>query len=291
MTAEFIHSVPVSNRLGEGIVWNEKRGSVWWTDIQNSALFEYVPELDTLEIRDTPHRVACFGFVEGKDSLIVAFDRGIAFYDPFSGAIEWLVGPDALPDGLRFNDGKIDPGGRFWVGTMVEDPGVSEPASLYCFDPKAGLVEHVPDIRISNGLCWSPDAKVMYHADSPTGTIRAFRFDSESGTPSEPVTFAQTRRGVYPDGSTVDAGGGMWNAQWGGGQVLRYTTAGQVDLVVELPVTQPTCVSFGGATMDLLFVTSARQGLSEEQLAAEPAAGDLFVYRTGLKGLPAFNFK
>ena len=83
----------------------------------------------------------------------------------------------------------------------------------------------------------------------------------------------------------------MWNAQWGGGQVLRYTTAGQVDLVVELPVTQPTCVSFGGATMDLLFVTSARQGLSEEQLAAEPAAGDLFVYRTGLKGLPAFNFK
>ncbi len=288
MAAELIRSVAVGNELGEGVLWNEQRQTVWWTDIEGSKLFEFDPDTDALQTRDTPHRVACFGFVEGTDSLIVAFDQGIALYDPQSAEIDWLVGPDVLSDGLRFNDGKIDPEGRFWVGTLVEDPArATETAALYCLDPDGGLVTHIDDIAISNGLCWSPDGTVMYHADSPTNSICAYDFDAGRGTLSGHRTFATTAKDVHPDGSTVDADGGMWNAQWGGGQVVCYSPDGRISHVIELPVSQPTCVAFGGENLDLLFVTSARAGLSDEDLVKEPAAGDLFVFRTDCTGLAA----
>ena len=147
-------------------MWNDQCQSVWWTDIESSKLFEYDPASDKPAVWDTPCRVACFGFIADDTRLIAAFDRGIAFYDPPSGDIEWLVGPDILADGLRFNDGKIDPVGRFWVGTMVEDTNAaSATGALYSFDPEVGLTERLGSIAISNGLCWSPDGAVMYHAD------------------------------------------------------------------------------------------------------------------------------
>jgi sugar lactone lactonase YvrE len=247
---------------------------------------------DTLQTWDTPHRVVCFGFVEGEDALIVAFDQGIAMFEPSSGVTDWLVGTDVPGAGLRFNDGKVDPTGRFWVGTMVEDPSrASGPGALFCLDPDAGLVERLGGIEISNGLCWSPDGTVMYHADSPTHSICAYGFDAREGTLSGRRQFATTARGVHPDGSTVDRDGGVWNAQWGGGQVVRYTHNGDIDMTISLPVSQPTCVAFGGADLDLLFVTSARQGLGDAELADEPLAGDLFVFRSGLRGLPAPRFR
>lgn len=289
---QLIHTVDVANELGEGVLWNEDTRSAWWTDIERATLFEYDPVSDTLQTWDTPHRVACFGFVEGEDRLIVAFDRGIAYYDPPSGATDWIVDPDALADGLRFNDGKIDPAGRFWVGTLVEDRKVaSSRGALYCLDPEAGLVERLADVDISNGLCWSPDGSVMYHADSPTHRIRAYQYDAVHGAVSGGDVFAQTANGVHPDGSTVDSEGGLWNAQWGGGQVVRYSEDGGTNLVTDVSVSQPTCVAFGGERLDLLFVTSARAGLSNERLADEPMAGGLFIYQTSFTGLPASRLK
>lgn len=289
---ELAGTVAVANALGEGVLWNDRCQSVWWTDIESSTLFEYDPESDTLATWYTPYRVACFGFIEDDTRLIAAFDRGIAFYDPPSGDIEWLVGPDILADGLRFNDGKIDSAGRFWVGTMVENSNAARAAgALYSFDPTAGLTEQLSSITISNGLCWSPDGSVMYHADSPKCQIRAYHFDAAHGTVSGGDVYAQTAEGVHPDGSAVDSEGGVWNAQWGGGRVVRYSADGRESLVIDLPVSQPTCVAFGGNKLDLLFVTSARAGLSGERLADEPMAGDLFVYQTGFKGLPAGRFR
>ena len=283
---KLVRTLEVANVLGESVLWNEKRRTVWWTDIESSVLFEYDPDADRLESWNTPHRVACFGFVEDKECLIVAFDRGIAYYDPPSGRTDWLVGPDALANGLRFNDGKVDPGGRFWVGTMVEDPAVaSGQGALYCFDPNVGLVERINGVTISNGLCWSPDGTVMYHADSPRNAIFAYRFDAHRGTLSDRRIFARTPRDVHPDGSTVDTDWGVWNAQWGAGQVVRYAADGQPSLRLDLPVQQPTCVTFGGVDLDLLFVTSARQGLPEDDLADQPAAGDLFIFQTGFQGM------
>ena len=289
---ELVRTLEVANVLGEGLLWNEQRQSIWWTDIECSTLFEYDPVSDTLQTWDTPHRVACFGFVEGEDTLIVAFDRGIALFEPSSGVTGWLVGPDVPGAGLRFNDGKVDPTGRFWVGTMVEDPSkASGSGGLYRLDVGAGLVECLADVTISNGLCWSPDQSVLYHADSPTNSIRAYAFDARRGTLSGGRVFARTAKGVHPDGSTVDANGGVWNAQWGGGKVVRYSDNGDADLTISLPVSQPTCVTFGGADLDLLFVTSARQGLSEAALAGEPLAGSVFVFRPGVSGLSATRLR
>jgi len=289
---ELLYAVEASNTLGEGVLWNALTQTVWWTDIEATRLYEYAPATGALRHWDTPHRVACFGFVEDSPNLVVAFDRGIALYSPQQGTVKWLAGPSVLPPGLRFNDGRVDARGRFWVGTMVEDPAVpAGSASLYCYEPGGGLVEHLQGITISNGLCWSPDGTVMYHADSPRNLICSYAFDLERGVPSDRRVFAQTPRGVHPDGSVTDEGGGVWNAQWGGRRIVRYTADGAVDLVLETPVSQPSCVAFGGPDLDLLFLTSARAGLGTEQLAAEPRAGDLFIYRTTFRGLPAPAFK
>lgn len=291
-TCELVHSVEVSNTLGEGVLWNERTQTVWWTDIQRARIYEYDLTASELRSRDTPYRVGCFGFVEDSPDLVVAFDRGIAIYSLRTGGIEWLVEPGALAAGVRFNDGKVDSRGRFWVGTMIEDPAVpAGSCSLYCYDRRAGLIEVLGNITISNGLCWSPDGSVLYHADSPSRSIRGYRFDVENGTASGPRVFAVTPPGVEPDGSAVDTDGGVWSAQWGGSRVVRYTAEGEMDVVVDMPVSQPSCVAFGGADLDLLFVTSAREGLGARDLAAEPRAGDLFVYRTNFRGLPAFRFR
>lgn len=289
---ELIRTVEVSNILGEGVLWNDRTQTAWWTDIHGARLFEYDIDSGRLTRRDMPHRVACFGFVEGGADLIVAFDRGIALYSLQTGAVEWRVAPGALPEGLRFNDGKVDAQGRFWVGTMVEGaPAAAEAAALYCYEPGRGLCSHIEGITISNGLCWSPDSTVLYHADSPTNTIRANVFDLGRGLITGRREFAVTPAHIHPDGSTVDAAGGVWNAQWGGSRVVRYTAQGRLDLAIEMPVSQPSCVAFGGRDLDLLLVTSARIGLTPEQLAAEPEAGHLFIYRTDFRGLPASSFK
>ena len=287
MAIELVETVAVANVLGEGVLWNARERSVWWTDIESSMLFEYVPGTSRLRSWDTPFRVACFGFTEQSDRLIVAFEHGIALYDYETQDIEWLVRPGVLGEGIRFNDGKVDPAGRFWVGSMVEDGTVATTSgSLYCLDVDAGLLQRISGISISNGLCWSPDGTFMYHADSPEHRIDAYRFDPVSGRVSGRRTFARTSDNVHPDGATVDRNGGVWNAQWGGASVVRYREDGEVDRTVELPVSQPTCVAFGGENLDLMFVTSARVGLSDETLANETAAGHLFVYQTEFEGLP-----
>ena len=170
--------------LGEGVLWNEQLQYVCWTDIEQSKLYRYQPRTGTLSERDMPHRVACCGFIEGRDDLIVAFDCGIAIYDIRARTLDWVVEPGFLPDGVRFNDGKIDPQGRFWVGTLVEDPDAGVQAALYCLGRDGQLEERISDLTISNGLCWSPDGSVMYHTDSPTGRIDAYRFDAACVSPS-----------------------------------------------------------------------------------------------------------
>jgi len=292
VTPRLVKSVAVANTLGEGVLWHADRKTVWWTDIERSALFEFDPQRDQLQSWQTPYRVASFGFVADSDALVVAFDRGIAIFEPDTGAIRWLVPPGVLAEGLRFNDGKVDARGRFWVGTMVEDAAIAAlSGALYCVDGDGTLSEHGSGIAISNGLCWSPDNRTLYHADSPTRLIRAIQFDVDNGILGDAVPFARAETGNYPDGATVDSDGGVWSAQWGGSRVVRFAAGGQASQWIDLPVTQPTCAAFGGERFDTLFVTSARAGLSEDELAAQPEAGDLFIYETDRTGLPAHRFR
>ena len=139
--------------------------------------------------------------------------------------------------------------------------------------------------QISNGLCFSPDSRYCYCADSARHLIYRYEFDAQSGKLGPRQVFARTPGDAFPDGAAIDAEGCMWSAQWGTGQVVRYTPRGELDLMVSLPTRQPSCVAFGGADRDLQFVTSARVGLTPAQLAAEPTAGHLFIFRTTYAGL------
>lgn len=278
-----VKTLPVANQLGECPLWHPERQQLYWTDILSDKLYRYTPATDEVEVFDTPERLASFGFIHNSDWLICGFASGIARYQPHTGERQWLY---RLPDQreLRLNDGRVDPRGRFWVGAMIENdahtaqPGYPE-ARLYCCEPDGRVSEHLGDIRISNSLNWSPAGDRLYFADSPRHEIYTFAFDAARGQLGEKTLFARTASGVHPDGSAVDAEGCLWNAHWGASQLVRYHSDGEVSGVFELPLSQPTCCAFGGEDFTTLFVTSARCDLDESQLAQQPEAGNLLIYR------------
>jgi L-arabinonolactonase len=287
LTPFHIHAV--GNILGEGILWDARRKALWWTDIQARRLHRYDWAGNRMQLLDTPERVGSFGLVAGSDELITAFASGIALYDPYDRSLTWLTRPEAVTPGIRFNDGRVDRRGRFWSGTMVE--GANRPgACLYCVGAAGEARCHLQGIRISNGLCMSPDGTRLYFADSPTRTISVYEMIEPQGRLGEPRVFARTPEGAYPDGAAVDADGCVWSAHWGAGRIVRYTPAGRIDREIEVPTRQPSCVCFGGPGLDLLCVTTAREGLDSATLHAEPNAGDVFLFRAGVQGLPESEY-
>ena len=282
-------TIPCANVLGEGIQWNAQDQAFWWTDIHAARLYRYGLVEDRLSHWQLPERLGCFAFAENDGRMLAAFASGVAWFDPASGALEWIARPEAHLPGNRANDGRCDRQGRFWWGSLVEqDQGQS--ASLYCLDQQLQLTRQLQGLRISNALCWSPDSRLMYHADSPSHSIQVYDFDAATGALGQRRLFAQTPPGVEPDGACVDAEGCVWNAQWGGSRVLRYMPDGSLGLHLDLPVSQPTCVAFGGEQLNLLAVTSARVGLTDTQLAAQPQAGHVFIFQTPFQGLPEARF-
>jgi L-arabinonolactonase len=286
-----VEIIPAGNAIGEGIIWDSRRQALWWTDIQGRRLYRLDWVTRAMRELDTPERVGSFGFVAGSEQLITAFESGIAMYDPIGKSLSWLARPESLAPGVRFNDGRVDRRGRFWSGTMVENSGDPAGGELYSLEGTGKSRCHLRGIRISNGLCMSPEGAQLYFADSPTRAIMAYDVIEPEGTLESPRLFARTPTGAVPDGATVDADGCVWSAHWGGACVVRYTPDGRIDRTLEVPASQPTCVCFGGPDLDLLFVTSAREDLDAATLAKEPHAGDVFVYRTGIRGLPEQEFR
>jgi len=290
---ELIDTIKVNNTLGECVLWNDHQQSVWWTDILEAKLYSYNYTKRALAVLPLSERLASFGLTEYDDTLICAFASGFALYNLMSQTVEWLARPESEISGQRFNDGRVDRQGRFWAGTMVEaqSPDSEEKnGSLYRLSG-SDCQKMLGGIKISNSICWSPDSSKFYFADSTTHIINAFEFDSRSGNPTNPTPFVRTTPPYEPDGSTVDVEGFLWNAQWGGGKVARYSPEGRPADELTLPVSQPTCVAFGGGDMNLLFVTTAKVGLTAEQLKQQPQAGNLFIYRTPYTGLPESRFK
>jgi sugar lactone lactonase YvrE len=282
MKATLVDTVKVGNTLGEGVLWDNIGQKVWWTDIQARLLYRYHPRSRGLERFELPERLGSFGFIEGSDAIIAAFESGFARFHPESGALDWISRPAHAATNVRFNDGRVDRQGRFWAGSMLEGRGMPS-GKLYCLD--AGQPsEHLHSIHISNSVCFSPDGRHLYFADTPKRTIVRFDVDPASASLSNRQPFVTTPEGAYPDGSNVDAAGHVWNAQWGAARVMRYAPDGSVSGSVELPVSQPTCIAFGGEALKHLFVTTARQDLGAEALKGQPQAGDLFVFETDVQG-------
>jgi L-arabinonolactonase len=284
MPIELLDIVPAASRLGENILWDDAQSCLWWTDIPAQHLTRYDPRTKSMQHFGTPERLCAFALTEDPDRLLAAFATGIGVCRPGDTHVEWLSRPDVCQTGQRLNDGRTDRQGRFWVGAMVEDGGDAR-AALYRFDPHRGLVPQIGGIAISNGLCWSPDGTIMYFADSMTRRIRRYDYDPKSGAMSNARDFAISKGNGGPDGGVADADGYVWSAQWGNAQVIRYTPDGKVDTVIGLPVSMPTCVGFAGTDMDLLVVTTARDGMGGDAREREPHAGDVFIFKTDVRGL------
>lgn len=294
MKSSLLAILEVNNILGECILWDAPLKCVWWTDIHSAVLYQYFPDTGAYKQHALPQRLGSFGLIEQDHRLICAFESGFALFDPRINGVQWLHKPEQAISGTRFNDGRVDRQGRFWSGTMPEgvarDKAGNPVAGNLYWTNGPDIRKAMGNIRIPNSLCWSPDSTTLYFADSPTREIRAYPFNATTGEFSHPTSFATIVAPGAPDGSTVDAEGFLWNAQWGNSKVVRYSPAGNIDHEIPLPVTQPTCLCFGGDNLDLLFITTARENLGSEALQAQPLAGSVFVYATSCRGLPESRF-
>jgi L-arabinonolactonase len=287
---ELVATIPAACVLGEGPVWDHRLSCLWFTDIQSSQLLRLDWPSAELTRFALPERLGSLGLTADPELLVCAFASGFALYAPATGICQWLHKTESEYRGVRMNDGRVDRQGRFWAGSMVENRKVagSDGGALYRLDDThTSPVALRGGITISNATCFAPDGTALYFTDTPTQDILRYPLDAETGAIGEPAVFAQIVGEAYPDGADVDAEGRLWNAEWGSGRVTAYSPDGSQFAQIDLPVSHVTCPAFGGADLNLLFVTSAREGLSDEQLAREPNAGDVFVYRLGVTGLPA----
>lgn len=285
--ARLIETVETRDTLGEGVLWRDSDRTVWWTDIEGRRCHRLAWPSLQLDTYRTPERLGSFGFVAGRDDLLLAaFESGFALYAPATGRLAWLYRPAALGPGLRLNDGRVDPAGRFWAGSMLEGPArqAAQPrGTMYRIGADGCGAAVFEGLRIANGLCWSPAGDRMYFADSALGEVYAAPFDAGSGTPGQREVLARFDDGA-PDGAVTDADGGLWLALWGGGCILRLSRRGDELARIDVEAPQPTCPAFGGPNGNLLFVVSARAGLGEDALEASPLSGALFVFETGVRG-------
>jgi sugar lactone lactonase YvrE len=264
-------------QLGEGPSWHEGRQELVWVDILGREV--HVGD----RVYGTPaYPGAAVPAADGH--LLLAMD-GFVSLDLDSGAVAPVAAVE-LEDGVRFNDGKCDPAGRFWAGTMALDEAPDRGA-LYRLDDPGSVQRLVAPVTVSNGLGWSPDAATMYYIDTPTRTIRRFPFDLESGAIGEPVVLDLSAWSGLPDGMAVDAEGNLWVAFWGGWAVRRFSPGGELLSELAVPVARPTSCTFGGPGLDELLITTARVGLPEDELRDQPLAGSVLVTDPGVTGLPA----
>jgi sugar lactone lactonase YvrE len=267
--------------LGEGPVWDGSAGRLLWVDILGASVHSFDPSTGSDTSVDVGGSV---GVVAPRTvgGWVVAVEDRLNLCEPGGTALAIVATAGRGDRSVRFNDGKADPAGRFWAGTMAEDE-TSGAGTLYRLDPDLGLHTMVEGVTISNGLGWSPDRGTMYFIDTPTRRVDAFDFDLDSGSIRNRRTVLTVERGM-PDGMTVDADGGLWVALWDGWAVHRYLPDGRLDRVAELPVARVTSCAFGGGDLATLFVTSARVGLDADALERQPDAGSLFAVDAGVSG-------
>ncbi len=224
-----------------------------------------------------------------KGGLVMGTRSGLGTWNFASGVFTLIAEPEAGKKDARFNDGAVDAAGRFWAGTMTPTGATS---SLYRLDPDGSIHTMESGLGISNGVGWSLDGRTMYLTDLPRYVIYSYDFDLDKGTISNRRAFVQENSADgQPDGLTVDSEGFVWSAHWGAHRVVRYDPAGKVERVVELPVSQVTCCAFGGPDLTDLYITTAWSGLTAEQRAKEPLAGDMFLLHTDIKGRAEPEFR
>jgi sugar lactone lactonase YvrE len=273
-----------ADRLGECPLWDDRSRLLWWVDSRAPALKRFDPSSGETHAIELPEIIGSFAFRSTR-GMVAALQSGLYRFDPDSRTLEAIARPESDQPENRFNDGRCDRAGRFWAGTM-SDVRRDPTGALYRLAPDGACTRMRSDVIVPNSIAWSPDDRTMYFADTYRNRIYAYDYDLAGGEIRNERTFVDAAAHPgRPDGSAVDADGCLWNCEYGGWRVVRYRPDGRVDREVPLPVGNPTCCCFGGANLDILYVTSATQRLTASELAEQPLAGSVFAFWPGVQGL------
>lgn len=293
MRADILAVHDFTNGVGESPLWDN--GILRWVDITGRAVHALNDDgaVSSHAMPDFP----CFLALRRRGGAIVGLRNRLAYLDLETGGLcEFLEFEPDRPDN-RCNEGGVDPAGRLWFGTMrnnLTPSGEAKPitaatGALYRLDPGGTCNRMLDGIGLSNTLAWSPDCTTMYFGDTLQNRIRRYRLDPDGGIESS-ADFHGTPPEGRCDGSALDADGYLWNARFGAGCLIRFAPDGTVDARIQLPVSNPTSCCFGGPDLRTLYVTSARFGLTDAEIAANPHEGSLVVLATGVGGKPASRF-
>ena len=269
--------------LAEGPRWETRTQRLLWVDIEGRALHEYDPEADEDRAIALPSRVGAAVPTQDPGRVLVALEDRLAIVDLETGDLEPLAEFPHGRDGMRANDGDVDPAGRFWIGTMCLDEAPDR-AALYRYEPGDNTLTPVlQPVSLSNGLAWAAGEQRMYYVDTPTKRVDVLDYDAETGEVADRRPFALIEDGVgSPDGLAIDVEDGVWVALYGGAQVRRYGPGGTLDAVLDLPADNVTACAFGGEDGRRMFITTAR--------SPQPLGGSLFTAEPGIAGPPARAF-
>lgn len=272
--------------VGECPRWHPTEHKLYWVDIYEPSLNRFDPATRENRRWLMPERIGCFAFRKGG-GLIAGMQSGIAFITlGETASVKRVFEFQPNNSETRFNDGRCDPAGRFWAGTL-EESLTQRVGTLYRFDPDGRCHRIVENLICPNGLAFSPDGRTMYYSDSRQDYVFAWDIDSATGAiRNQRIFIAMDGKEGRPDGAAVDAEGYYWICHVGAWHVARYAPDGKIDRVLGLPVQRPTMCAFGGKDLDVLYVTSATYPLSVTALVKQPLAGSLFAIDVGVRGLP-----
>lgn len=287
MTADILvnrHSI-----LGESVFWHPKKRKIFWVDIEGKKVHcSNHMNGETISF-DTQERVGCI-VPEESGTILMALENGISRLDTDTGITTHLLSIEERVEGKRFNDGKCDALGRFWVGSMSEQKGFG---SLYCINPDLAYRKMLDKVKVSNGIIWSLNNEYMYYIDSLTRKVVRYEYNLINGAISNPQVLIRVPKSMgYPDGMTIDNQGNLWIALWGGSAVSKWNAStGELLKTISVPAPNVTSCAFGGENMNTLYITTAKKDLTNSESHQYPLSGGLFLAQLKIGGPKVSFFK
>jgi sugar lactone lactonase YvrE len=282
--------------VGESAVWHAVESALYWVDIDGKSVHRLHPSSGKYSRWNTDTEPSAIA-VDQDNNLVLATRAGFVYLNTTTGDIDDIVPAPYDTSIVRFNDGRTDPAGRFWVGTMYE-PRDQQKAEMYVLDKGQLRLAWAGGMTNSNGLSFSPDGKTMYHSDTTSHRVDAYDYDVKTGTASNRrnlVTFSDDKKaadyGGRPDGAAVDSEGNYWSAMFEGGRIVKLSPTGELLQEIELPVRCPTSVAFGGPDLRTLYVTSASKGRSNDELAQYPHSGKVLAFTVDVPGVEQAEYR
>ena len=289
-TAELEYEIPA--KLGEGAFWDHQQEILYWVDIEEKTLNIYSPETKKNKVIPMPAPIGTVVPSEEENEVIVALNDGVYVVNVVTEKIIRLAPVEDTNLGTRLNDGKCDPNGNLWEGSM--DYSQTNPGgSLYKVSANGETHKMLGNITISNGIVWSKDGKTMYYIDTPTAHIRAFDFDKKTNTISnERIVVTVPKEEGFPDGMAIDENNTLWVGLWNGNSVANYDPkTGKLISKIKVPAHNVTSCAFGGKDLDILYITTASLDMTDEEKQQYPSAGSLFKIKLNTKGVRSTFFK